>query len=318
MHTTAKRIFCVFWMAAATALLIFSAIKLGQHQEPFYTWFYCFAWWSCIVFVEAWLCYHPRGTSLLFTDPGEFLLRLPLSITIWLIFELFNFRLHNWHYVQLPPETAIRWCGYAVSFATVLPAIFAAWRLLQSLGLFQNSHCHPLAEPAKVYRYSIALGLSCLILPLLWPRYFFPLVWLAFIFLLEPFNHRAGAPSLLEDWQQGVPGRLYNLLAAGLGCGLLWELLNFWAGSKWVYTIPFVGWPKLFEMPVLGFLGFAPFAVECYVMMNTFRVLRKRLKRNYPPERRARLWMQIVVAATLFDLLLFWGIDHYSVLSFIK
>lgn len=318
MRPTTKRIVSAFWMTAAGALFALAAFKLGQHEEPFYTWFYCFAWWSCIVFIEAWLEYQPRGDSLLFSDPAAFFLQLPLSITIWLIFELFNFRLHNWYYIQLPASLPVRWLGYAVSFATVLPALFAATRLWQHLGLFENSRCHALARPAKLYPYSVALGMSCLILPLIWPQYFFPLIWLAFIFLLEPINHRAGGPSLLGDWERGLPGMCYRLLVAGMSCGFLWELWNYWAGSKWVYRIPFVGWPKLFEMPILGFLGFAPFAVECYVMLNTLLVLRRRLSRNRSREQQRRLWLQIGIAATLFDLLVFWGIDHYSVLSFIK
>ena len=52
----------------------------------------------------------------------------------------------------------------------------------------------------------------------------------------------------------------------GLLCGLLWEFWNYWAAAKWTYTIPFLGNIKIFEMPVLGFLGFPPFAVECWVL----------------------------------------------------
>jgi hypothetical protein len=46
----------------------------------------------------------------------------------------------------------------------------------------------------------------------------------------------------------------------------LWELFNFRARTKWIYTVPGFEELKLFEMPVLGFLGFPPFALECYEM----------------------------------------------------
>jgi hypothetical protein len=36
-----------------------------------------------------------------------------------------------------------------------------------------------------------------------------------------------------------------------------------------------VGWLKVFEMPILGFFGFPPFAVQCYVMMSTVTLLRQ-------------------------------------------
>ena len=86
----------------------------------------------------------------------------------------------------------------------------------------------------KLYKPFILIGLLFLLLPLVWPKYFFPLVWLAFIFLLEPVNHKVGAPSLLREWEKGSLRNFYLLLLAGAVCGLLWELWNFRAGSKWV------------------------------------------------------------------------------------
>jgi predicted flap endonuclease-1-like 5' DNA nuclease len=47
---------------------------------------------------------------------------------------------------------------------------------------------------------------------------------------------------------------------------LLWESLNIGARAKWIYTVPFLENLKLFEMPVPGFLGFPPFAVECFII----------------------------------------------------
>ena len=56
------------------------------------------------------------------------------------------------------------------------------------------------------------------------------------------------------------------MFLAGLVCGLLWEFWNFWATSKWHYNVPYLGHVKIFEMPILGFLGFMPFAVESYAI----------------------------------------------------
>ncbi len=49
-------------------------------------------------------------------------------------------------------------------------------------------------------------------------------------------------------------------------CGGLWEFWNFWARAKWIYTVPILGDIKIFEMPVLGYFGFPPFALECFAM----------------------------------------------------
>jgi hypothetical protein len=60
-------------------------------------------------------------------------------------------------------------------------------------------------------------------------------------------------------------------LLGGLVCGILWEFWNFWARTKWIYAVPILSEIKIFEMPVLGFLGFPPFAVECYVLYHLAR-----------------------------------------------
>jgi hypothetical protein len=46
-------------------------------------------------------------------------------------------------------------------------------------------------------------------------------------------------------------------------------MFNIRAGSKWIYTVPGFEELKLFEMPLLGFLGFPPFALECFVIYRT-------------------------------------------------
>ena len=120
----------------------------------------------------------------------------------------------------------------------------------------------------------IFLGIFSLLSSALSPQYFFCLIWVGFIFLLEPFNYRYGGRSLLRDLETGNPRRIYLLLVAGLICGLLWEFWNFWALSKWIYTVPFFNKTKGFEMPFPGFLGFPPFAIQAYVMYNFISLFR--------------------------------------------
>jgi hypothetical protein len=96
-------------------------------------------------------------------------------------------------------------------------------------------------------------------------------VWLGFIFFLDPVNYWLGARSLFRDLQKGIYKTLWSLLLAGIICGWLWEFWNYWAGAKWHYQIPILGHIKIFEMPFLGYLGFPPFAVECFVLYNFSR-----------------------------------------------
>ena len=54
----------------------------------------------------------------------------------------------------------------------------------------------------------IALGVACLVLPLLWPDVFFPLTWGSLVFLLEPWNRRHARRSFLRDLEAGEAGPL--------------------------------------------------------------------------------------------------------------
>ena len=227
--------------------------------------FYLLAWWPYILLADG-LVYKKTGWSIIKSRPGAFLDLLPWSVSFWLIFELFNLRLSNWHYVGLIPQAPLRWTGYAAAFATVLPGLFETYLLIRAytpLGRLRTRPLPGIGSPEKALFFS---GILFLALPLLLPRFFYPLVWGGFVLVLEPFNRKRHATSLLEDLQTGRAGRIASLLASGLACGFLWEFWNYWARSKWVYTVPFVGDLKLFEMPVAGFLGFPPFALECYAM----------------------------------------------------
>lgn len=301
-------------ITTALSVFILSTLLMLRKQEPFYSWYYCFAWWSYIVGADLFLKLR-TGESTVFNSLRKAMLLMFLSASTWLVFEAFNFRLQNWHYLDLPHQRGLRWFGYMVSFATVIPGILVTARLLEYRGLFQHGHCPPLAAPHRLYRPFILTGVGMLLLPLLWPQFFFPLVWGAFIFLLEPLNHRFGAPSLLREWESGSLRRFFLLLIAGAICGFLWELWNFRAGSKWVYSVPYVGWLKIFEMPILGFLGFPPFAVECFVMMSSFLLLRDSLKGSRSPLLKL-LWLPCLMLIFVLDLLVLIGIDHFTVRTF--
>ncbi len=220
---------------------------------------------------------------------------------------------------MVPVNSVFRWIAYAICFATVLPAIFETKELLEAYGLYKNSRVPAISPSTRWYKPFIIIGLAFLLLPLLWPQYYFPLIWGAFIFLLEPLNHRFGARSLMREWEQGSLRTFYLLLVAGAICGLLWEFWNFWSITKWVYTIPYVGWLKVFEMPILGFLGFPPFAVECYVMLNTVSLIRKRHAWKYTtylaffPKSLRLLLPGLTVL--IFFLYAFYMIDLNSVIS---
>jgi len=236
--------------------------------EPVATYFTPIAWTAYILAADA-AVFAVSGHSRLRDAPREFAQVALLSIPLWLIFEAYNLRLDNWTYAGLPLNWLASGVGYAWSYATITPAIFVTADLVESFGWFAQP-ARPVKFSATAERASTALGALLLLLPLVTPRRaaarLFALVWIGFIFLLEPINHRLRLPSLLGDFEQGRRGRLEALLASGWVCGWLWEFWNYWASAKWHYNFPMFQQWKIFEMPAPGYLGFPPFAVECFAM----------------------------------------------------
>ncbi|MBI4437290.1 MAG: hypothetical protein HY590_07760 [Candidatus Omnitrophica bacterium] len=270
---TQKRTSWLFGSGLIFLLLGELSIVLGIASLK--VWVTPFCWTGYILIVDTTL-YRKRGHSLLQNQPGHFFFTLPLSAGLWLVFEGYNLLLKNWEYRNIPSNPLIAYPGYFWSFATILPALLETNALLEEWGFFKNLRLTPTKISRGALVFSFLLGLVFLIYPLLTKSiYDFPPVWLGFIFLLEPLNYRWGEESLLKKLGMGEGQRLFTLLLTGGVMGILWEFWNFWAEAKWVYHIPDPTGLKIFEMPLLGFLGFFPFAVEFYVMYRFVLILFK-------------------------------------------
>lgn len=257
-------------MTGATALtlggaagLTASILTLASGAAWIRPYFYLPAWWSLLALLAG---LNRSGAAAEDSAGARSFLGLTLlSVPFWLAYELLNVRLDNWEYGGLPTLLPLRWGGYALAFATVLPAVFettaaveARWPTGEAWARRPWLVSEPAAAGARL------LGAVCLALCLARPGLFFPLAWApAFLFFEHSVARARPRRSWLADLAEGSPRRFFSLLVGGLLCGLLWESLNYWSGAKWRYTVPWPAGPKLFEMPLLGYLGFPPFALGC-------------------------------------------------------
>jgi hypothetical protein len=259
-------------------VMIVSEAATLARLEPFWSWNTPIAWTGFILFADG-IAWRARGTSWLRSAPREFAFLAAASIPLWLVFELYNRFIQNWHYVGLPENPVLRYFGYAWSFATIWPAIFEGAELIGvwrgaardgSVGAAPPGETQPIGagQPMRIAgRVSIMAGAAMLIWPLLWPsRYLAAPVWLGFIFLLDPINARLGGESLARDFHERRFDRVKNLVLSSFLCGILWEFWNYWSRAKWHYTVPIMEHLKIFEMPVPGYLGFPAFGLECFTM----------------------------------------------------
>lgn len=216
------------------------------------------------------LVFRRKKTSLLYRNAGAFLGLFLVSIAGWWLFELFNTRLQNWTYVGQEFFTQTQFFLLAsLSFSTVIPAVFESAELIGSTKWLQS---RPLGWRIPVNRGTtlgvFALGWGMLALMLIWPRYYFPFMWLSVYFILEPVNVWLGNRTLAgfvdhRDWRP-----VYALWLGALVTGFFWEMWNFYAYPKWVYHVPFVNFAHIFEMPLLGYGGYLPFAMELFALYH--------------------------------------------------
>jgi hypothetical protein len=273
------------------ALLTFLTVHglLLAKVEPVATYFFVFVWWSYIFLIDSIILWG-RGSSLISRLKGKFPLLILCSACFWIFFELLNLGLNNWYYQGQGGSFSLPILIFfgLLAFGSVLPGILETHELLQLIGLGKRLEFLGWEKSSKLLRWKwwgrpgylwIIAGIAMIAASLIWPRYFFWMIWLAVIFILDPQVEKQGGESILSQLKKGSVRTFYRLLLTGLVCGILWEAWNYWAGLKWIYNVPFIGKWKIFEMPILGYLGFTVFAVECYVFYQWLGCQKTRLVR---------------------------------------
>jgi hypothetical protein len=215
-----------------------------------------------------------RGASILSAHPWKFAQLFAFSIPFWWLFEAFNARVQNWQY-HLDHPFGLTWGPVSYNlmatlcFSTVLPVVMEMTALFTTLPALRPRMARGTPEPLVPRGTLIAEfvgGIVAIVLPLIWPHYAFGLIWVGPMLLLDATNAALRRRSAIGHLVAGDWRFVAALALATLACGFFWEMWNFWSLPKWSYTIPFVGFAKVFEMPILGFLGYLPFGVELFAL----------------------------------------------------
>jgi hypothetical protein len=264
------------WLIGCEALLL-----LGDRFVA--TWFTPLMWTGYILAADAIVAVR-RGGSWLTSRRREVPLLVLLSVGVWLLFEAYNIHLKNWYYVNVPANAWVRGIAYFWSFATIMPGVFETADLMCTFLPARAIRSPSAATRSDRLAVSFALGLAMVVIPLAVPEniapFLFGPVWIGFILLLEPVLELMGVSGSLRDWRQGEWHTAVSLLLGGFICGLLWEAWNYQAlqhsGAYWVYTIPEA--LRVFsihygKMPLLGLLGFPPFALELHAFYLGLRTM---------------------------------------------
>ena len=235
-------------------------------------------WLGYVLFLDAWI-ERRDGTSPWARSRRGLAVMFVVSIPLWWVFEAANERLHNWEYLGREHFSDLEYALLgSLSFSTVVPAVLASAEWARGLGWIERRGRGPRIAPTRArLALFFAVGLVLLACLLRLPERCYPLLWVAGVFLLEPLVHARGGRGLLRDIAHGDWRPWIALWTGGLLCGFFWELWNVRSYPKWIYhippsPIPGVNGPKLFEMPLLGYLGYLPFALEVYLWKELWLV----------------------------------------------
>jgi hypothetical protein len=210
--------------------------------------------------------YWRTGTSLATRSWRKYIGLFLISAPVWWLFELLNWRVQNWFYDGRELLSDLVYGLLAtVAFSTVIPAVFGTAELISSFAWTQRFRRGPVIRPDKPLTLTFFVtGWLMLGMMLVWPRYFFPFIWMSLYFLIAPINVWLGNQTLLRWLQLGDWRPVVTLFVGVLITAFFWEFWNYFSYPKWIYTIPFVDFWYVFEMPLLGYGGYLPFALELF------------------------------------------------------
>lgn len=249
-------------------IIILAEMFLYFNIQPFTSFFCPLVWLGYILLIDG-VVFHVKRSSLLTRHPKKLIGMFSLSLFFWMLFEFYNKAIPGWVYLNVEPVEVF---AGLIAFGAILPAIMETTALLRSLHVFDAFKTPKFTINKNLLRVFIVFGAISLVIPFfVISSYMWAFVWTGFFFLLDPINYLNHQKSIISYIKNGRWALPLSLLVAGFICGFFWEFWNYWAVAKWKYVFQFhamvpLGSIVFFEMPILGFLGFGPFAWELYDM----------------------------------------------------
>lgn len=278
------------WFYIGTIMVLSVIVGVVLKIEFFLRWATPIFWTGYILLVDG-IIFSFKGKSFVFFS--GFPVIVLLSICVWWFFEWMNIFISNWHYTGLP-ELVTRYLGYFWAFGTIVPGVLVTYGLLLFLFRDIRVEFRSFKVNSKILTLMIVIGFCFLLLPIVpfsllfversadpelffWIKWFGNLkyseymafaVWTFGFLILDPINYLMQKPSVIGYIEKGNYKVVVLLSLTGIICGILWETVNWFAESRWFYTVPILGDIKIFEMPVLGYFGFITFVWEIYDIVS--------------------------------------------------
>ena len=238
-------------------------------------------WWGFILMLDGIVYKRNGGQSLVRNAPAELVAMAILSISGWMIFEYFNFFIGlNWYYpfAELIKEQDTFLLYAFIGSSAFIPMAFEWYHFLRTIPALNSKYRRgPRTEwPRFVKIILLFLAICALFYLSKNPDGLFYAIWLGPLIIMITVMGWLGIWTPFTpikqngDWTVLVVFSLTWLLQ-----GIFiewWNHLSYqhhFVGTSnpgyWEYTLPFVDFYHVFNMPVLGYLGYVPFGIYCAI-----------------------------------------------------
>lgn len=268
-----------FWFWIGLVVNLASWAMMWFSQAPVVKYLFTPLWWGFIAVIDGIVYKRTGGASIFSRLPRQLLALIVMSVVGWFLFEWLNyFVLENWVYPNSPSiftqREALFW--FTLTYTCVWPAIFEWYTLLRTFPTLEARWAHGprLSTSTPMLLFAMLAGAAMGVLVGLLPYLLFFTVWLGCLFILPAAMGLLGLWTPFKPIERGNWSPLTLIALSSLANGVFWEFWNhgsnvFLPGRNpnfWRYDIPYVDVIHLFsEMPLLGYCGYLPFGVQCWV-----------------------------------------------------
>lgn len=258
-------------------ILISIGFFLSQYNvRPFIDFNFHLTWFGFLLISDK-IAYKLSGKSI-FSNFQNFIMLAFASSFFWWFYEWINIFLKNWFYPTKHLYEQTEWGILSTAaFATVLPHLVISSNIIS--GVIKNNIFFVKSKISlQLAILLMFLGLISLALVIYLPIYFFLLVWIVVLLVLDPINAMQGRRSLLVQLLKMNLKPLILLAVAALVAGFWWETINYFV-PKWTYPIAAWFWDlpapittKYVQMPLAGFLGYIPFIYSAFAFIEFLQI----------------------------------------------
>lgn len=280
-----------FWVGlSAWGAAIYLLWTKSVHPIWFLHWSDLPLFWGFTLMIDGWVYVRNGGKSLIGTVPQEIVGIGVASVSGWMLFEYLNFFVNdNWFYPFGDIIDREVFLLYAIVISSgLIPLAFEWYSLLSTFPALRDRFKKGISfvMPEWVKTVLLVLSIGGLLGAGLYPNLLFFSLWISPAVLLAVVLDKIGVWTPLRSIGQGNWSPTLVFALTYLIEGLLLECQNYFSASReagkvifteapafWQYNLPYVNTPHLFEMPILGYLGYMPFGIYCWLWWIAFATL---------------------------------------------